>query len=57
MAVHANPLSEQHRALLKAVWIGETLGVTIVATARIHGLKLITSDQRIIESRLVPVID
>ena len=57
MAVHANPLSEQHRALLNAVWIGETLGVTIVATARIHGLKLITSDQRIIESRLVPVID
>ena len=28
----------------------------IVATARIHGLRLITSDQRIIDSRLVPVI-
>lgn len=28
----------------------------IVATARIHGLKLMTSDQRIIESKLVPTI-
>lgn len=28
----------------------------IVATARVHGLKLTTSDQRIIESGLVPVI-
>lgn len=30
---------------------------TIVATARVHGLRLLTSDQRIIESNLVPVID
>jgi PIN domain nuclease of toxin-antitoxin system len=30
---------------------------TIVATARVHGLRLVTSDQRIIESRLVPVIE
>jgi PIN domain nuclease of toxin-antitoxin system len=30
---------------------------TIVATARVHGLRLVTSDQRIIESKLVPVID
>jgi PIN domain nuclease of toxin-antitoxin system len=30
---------------------------TIVATARIHWLTLVTSDQRIIESKLVPVID
>jgi PIN domain nuclease of toxin-antitoxin system len=29
----------------------------IVATARVHRLKLVTSDQRIIESRLVPVIE
>lgn len=28
----------------------------IVCTARVHGLQLITSDQRIIDSRLVPVI-
>jgi PIN domain nuclease of toxin-antitoxin system len=30
---------------------------TIVATARVHRLKLVTSDQRIIDSGLVPVID
>lgn len=30
---------------------------TIVATARVHRLKLVTFDQRIIESGLVPVID
>ena len=30
---------------------------TIVATARVHGLTLVTSDQRIIDSRLVPVVD
>ena len=30
---------------------------TIAATARIHRLRLVTSDQRIIESKLVPVID
>ena len=29
----------------------------IVATARVHGLKLLTADQRIIASRLVPVIE
>ena len=29
----------------------------IVATARIHGLRLVTSDQRIIESKLVAVIE
>ncbi len=28
----------------------------IVATARIHHLRLVTSDQRIIESKLVPVV-
>jgi PIN domain nuclease of toxin-antitoxin system len=30
---------------------------TIVATARVHHLRLLTSDQRIVESRLVPVIE
>lgn len=29
----------------------------IVATARVHRLRLVTSDQRIVESKLVPVID
>ena len=29
----------------------------IVATARIHGLRLVTSDQRIIASKLVPVVE
>jgi PIN domain nuclease of toxin-antitoxin system len=28
----------------------------IVATARVHKLRLVTSDERIIESELVPVI-
>ena len=32
-------------------------GRAIVATARVHHLKLITSDQRIIESKLVPVVE
>ena len=40
--------------------IGRTLNDpadrAIVATARVHRLKLITSDERIIESGLVPVI-
>jgi PIN domain nuclease of toxin-antitoxin system len=29
----------------------------IVATARVHGLRLVTSDQRIIESNLVPTVE
>jgi PIN domain nuclease of toxin-antitoxin system len=29
----------------------------IVATARVHGLRLLTSDQRIIESKVVSVVD
>ena len=29
----------------------------IVATARVHRLRLVTSDQRIVDSKLVPVID
>lgn len=30
---------------------------TIVATARVHRLRLVTSDRRIIDSKLVPVIE
>jgi PIN domain nuclease of toxin-antitoxin system len=30
---------------------------TIVATARVHGLRLLTSDHRIIESKLVSVVE
>jgi PIN domain nuclease of toxin-antitoxin system len=30
---------------------------TIAATARVHRLRLVTSDQRIIESKLVPVVE
>lgn len=30
---------------------------TIVATARTHGLRLVTSDRRIVDSRLVSTID
>jgi len=29
----------------------------IVATARVHRLRLVTSDQRIIDSKLVPVVE
>ena len=29
----------------------------IVATARIHGLRLVTSDQRIVQSKLVSVVE
>ncbi len=29
----------------------------IVATSRVHGLRLLTSDQRIVESNLIPTID
>ena len=29
----------------------------IVATARVHGLRLVTSDQRIIASKLAPVVE
>ena len=30
---------------------------TIIATARVHRLRLVTSDQRIIESKLVSVVE
>jgi PIN domain nuclease of toxin-antitoxin system len=35
----------------------EPADCTIVATARVHGLRLLTSDRRIIQSKLVPVIE
>ncbi len=45
----------------EVVAIGDTLrdpgDRAIVATARVHGSRLVTSDQRIIQSRLVPVIE
>jgi PIN domain nuclease of toxin-antitoxin system len=61
----------QLRALQSAVRRGEpvaldvaSLGVlrdpadrAIAATARVHRLRLVTSDQRIIESKLVPVVE
>ena len=37
--------------------LGDPADRAIVATARVHRLRLVTSDQRIIESNLVPVID
>jgi PIN domain nuclease of toxin-antitoxin system len=37
--------------------LGDPADRTIVATARVHGLRLLTSDQRIIASKLVSVID
>jgi PIN domain nuclease of toxin-antitoxin system len=42
-------------------WLVQTLrdplDAAIVATARVHGLRLLTSDRRIIDSGLVPVIE
>lgn len=35
----------------------DPLDSTIVATARVHGLRLLTSDRRIIESKLVAVVE
>lgn len=35
----------------------EPADCAIVATARVHGLRLLTSDQRIIQSKLVTVIE
>jgi PIN domain nuclease of toxin-antitoxin system len=35
----------------------DPLDAAIVATARVHGLRLLTSDRRIIDSGLVPVIE
>jgi PIN domain nuclease of toxin-antitoxin system len=40
-----------------AVALRDPADCAIVATARVHGLRLLTSDQRVIQSRLVPVIE
>ena len=37
-------------------WLRDPADRAIVATARLRGLRLLTSDQRIIESALVPVV-
>jgi PIN domain nuclease of toxin-antitoxin system len=61
----------QLRALESAVRRGEPVALdvaslsvlrdpadrAIAATARVHRLRLVTSDQRIIESKLVPVVE
>ena len=39
------------------VGLPDPLDRAIVATARVHGLRLLTSDQRIIEANLVPVVE
>jgi PIN domain nuclease of toxin-antitoxin system len=38
-------------------WLRDPSDRAIVATARVHRLRLVTSDQRIIESKLVPVVE
>lgn len=61
---------EQHRILLLPITYDIGLEITalgyslpdpadraIVATARVHRMSLVTSDQRIIESGLVPVVE
>lgn len=40
-----------------AATLRDPLDAAIVATARVHGLTLLTSDQRIIDSGLVPVVE
>jgi PIN domain nuclease of toxin-antitoxin system len=40
-----------------AVVLRDSADSIIVATARVHGLRLLTSDQRIIDSKLSQVID
>jgi PIN domain nuclease of toxin-antitoxin system len=60
--------TEKYRILPITVAIAQEFGTlfpllrdpvdtAIAATARVHGLRLMTSDSRIIDSRLVPVID
>ena len=53
------PLSLEIAAEMAAIdWNFSDPGdLTIVATARVHRLQLVTSDQRIIDSKLVPTIE
>lgn len=60
----ANPLIElfpiTYEVALESAYLGvlrDPADRSIVATARTHGLRLLTSDQRIIASNLVSVID
>ncbi len=49
-----------HTIALEAAYLGilrDPADRAIVATARVHGLRLLTSDQRIVSSNLVSVID
>jgi PIN domain nuclease of toxin-antitoxin system len=62
-ALRINPVFQIHPLTYEIATEAAALGFlrdpadrVIVATARVHRLKLITSDQRIIESKLVPVI-
>ncbi len=48
-------IASEVRSLVRT--LRDPLDATIVATARVHGLRLLTSDQRIINSGLVPVIE
>jgi PIN domain nuclease of toxin-antitoxin system len=48
-------IASEVKALIRV--LRDPLDCAIVATARVHGLRLLTSDQRIIQSRLVPVIE
>jgi PIN domain nuclease of toxin-antitoxin system len=63
--LQANPLFQvlplDYETASEVVSLGRSLrdpaDRAIVATARVHRLRLVTSDQRIIESNLVPVIE
>ena len=57
-AVQILPLTVEVAAEVAAIGasLKDPADRAIVATARVHRLRLITSDQRIIESELVPVI-
>jgi PIN domain nuclease of toxin-antitoxin system len=56
---HVVPLDVEIAAEVAA--LGDTLrdpaDRAIVASARVHGFRLVTSDQPIIQSKLVPVVD
>jgi PIN domain nuclease of toxin-antitoxin system len=44
-------------AALGRGWLADPADRAIVATARVHGLQLVTADQRIIDSKLVPTVE
>ncbi|HEV8145297.1 MAG TPA: type II toxin-antitoxin system VapC family toxin [Bryobacteraceae bacterium] len=57
--LHVYPITIEIATELAALIGGlrDPADCAIVATARVHGLKLITSDQRIIQSKLVSVVE